>query len=86
MPKLGYTSTHCDYFKNIIELESKTEHILKLATEIMDDIELSESEPQSILLKSTRLARYVDNSEIRSYLKFEIQGYLETEFEKNIWI
>lgn len=60
-------------------MENKTEHILKLATEIMDDIELSRNEPQSILLKTTRLARYVDDSEIRAFLKFEMQGYSNNE-------
>jgi len=56
-------------------METKTEHILKLATEIMDDIELSKYDAQSILLKATRLARYVDDSETRAFLKFEMQGY-----------
>jgi hypothetical protein len=60
-------------------MESKTEHILKLATEIMDDIELSRNEAQSILLKTTRLARYVDDSETRAFLKFEMQGYSNNE-------
>ena len=60
-------------------MESKTEHILKLATEIMDDIELSKNEAQSILLKTTRLARYVDDSNIRAFLKFEMQGYPNNE-------
>ena len=63
-------------------MENKTEHILKLATEIMDDIELSRNEAQSILLKTTRLARYVDNSEIRAFLKFEMQGYPNNELGK----
>lgn len=60
-------------------MESKNEHILSLATEIMDDIELSRNEAQAILLKATRLARYVDNEEVRSFLKFEMQGYPNTE-------
>ncbi|MFD0991038.1 hypothetical protein ACFQ1R_13095 [Mariniflexile jejuense] len=63
-------------------MESKTEHILKLATEIMDDIELSRNEAQSILLKTTRLARYVDDSETRAFLKFEMQGYSNSELGK----
>ena len=63
-------------------MESKTEHILKLATEIMDDIELSRNEAQSILLKTTRLARYVDDMETRAFLKFEMQGYPNSELGK----
>ena len=56
-------------------MESKSEHILKLALELMDDIEFSKIDAQSILLKTTRLARYVDNETIRQFLKFEMQGY-----------
>lgn len=54
---------------------SKSQHILDLAKEIIDEIELSKYEAQAILLKCTRLARYVDNEEIRSWLRFEMQGY-----------
>jgi hemerythrin-like domain-containing protein len=60
-------------------MESKTEHILKLATVIIDDIELSKNDAQSILLRTTRLARYVDDSNIRAFLKFEMQGYQNNE-------
>jgi hypothetical protein len=67
---------------NLKNMQSKNEHILSLATEIMDDIELSKNEAQAILLKATRLARYVDNEEIRSFLKFEMQGYTSTELGK----
>ncbi len=56
-------------------MESKSEHVLKLSSEIIDDIELSRLDAQSILLKTTRLARYIDNSEIREWLKLEMQGY-----------
>lgn len=42
-------------------MEGKSEHIISLAKEIIDDIELSRLDAQSILLKSTRLTRYVDN-------------------------
>lgn len=60
-------------------MQSKNDHILSLASEIMDDIELSRNNPQAIVLKATRLARYVDNEEIRSFLKFEMQGYPNTD-------
>lgn len=56
-------------------MQSKSEHILSLANELMDDIELSRIDAQAILLKTTRLARYVDNQEIRQFLKFEMEGY-----------
>lgn len=54
---------------------SKSEYIISLAKEIIDNIELSNCEPQAILLKTTRLAREKDNEEIRKWLKFEMQGY-----------
>ncbi|CAM1340810.1 AbiTii domain-containing protein [Tenacibaculum aestuarii] len=63
-------------------MESKNKHILKLATEIMDDIELTKNEAQSILLKTTRLARYVDDSKVRDWLKFEMQGYPDSELSR----
>lgn len=59
-------------------MESKSEHILALALQLMDDIEFSKIEAQSILLKTTRLARYVENDDIRQFLKFEMQGYSNT--------
>lgn len=59
----------------IMETTSKSKHILDLAKEIIDDIELNRTEAQSILLKCTRLSRYVDNEEVRKWLRFEMQGY-----------
>ncbi|MCG2616975.1 hypothetical protein LZZ85_21945 [Terrimonas sp. NA20] len=58
---------------------SKSEHIISLAKEIIDDIELSRLGPQSLLLKATRLARYADDEETRQWLRFEMQGYKNTE-------
>ncbi|TGK48793.1 hypothetical protein EHQ16_07910 [Leptospira kanakyensis] len=54
---------------------SKSEHVINLAREILDDIELSRLGAQAILLKTTRLARYVDEEEIRAWLRFEMQGF-----------
>lgn len=58
-----------------MEQISKSDHVLGLAKEIIDDIELSRCDAQSILLKCTRLARYIDNEEIRTWLRFEMQGF-----------
>jgi hemerythrin-like domain-containing protein len=58
---------------------SKTEHIISLAKEILDDIELSRLEAQPLLLKATRLARYVDDEEVRKWLRFEMQGFSNDE-------
>ena len=59
-----------------METTSKSKHILELAREIIDDIELNKTKAQSILLKCTRLSRYVDNDEVRKWLKFEMQGFV----------
>jgi hypothetical protein len=58
---------------------SKIEHIIELSKEIIDNIELSKIEGQALLLKATRLARYVDNEETRKWLRFEMQGYNSTD-------
>jgi hypothetical protein len=58
---------------------SKSEHIISLSKEIIDDIELSRLEGQALLLKATRLARYVDEEEIRKWLRFEMQGFSNDE-------
>lgn len=55
--------------------ETKSEHVLNLASEIIDDIELSRIDAQAILLKTTRLARYINNSNVRDWLRLEMQGY-----------
>lgn len=58
---------------------SKSEHIVNLAKEIVDDIEFSKIEAQALLLKATRLARHIDEEEIRSWLRFEMQGYTSSD-------
>lgn len=54
---------------------SKSTHILELAKELIDDIELQKTNAQAMLLKATRLSRYADNDETRSWLRFEMQGF-----------
>jgi hypothetical protein len=58
---------------------SKNEHTIFLAKEIIDDIELSRLDCKAILLKTTRLARYIDDEKIRTWLRFEMQGYNSKE-------
>lgn len=55
--------------------QSRPEHVLDLAEELLDDIELSRCNAESILLKASRLARWVGSDEIKSWIKFEMQGY-----------
>src|SRR5690606_32340108 len=55
--------------------QSRSEHILELAKELLDDIELSRTSAESLILKASRLARWVGSEEIRYWLKLEMQGY-----------
>ncbi|AYO11838.1 hypothetical protein D0784_21190 [Vibrio campbellii] len=55
--------------------QSRSEHILGLAKELLDDIELSRTSAESLILKASRLARWVGSEEIRYWLKLEMQGY-----------
>ena len=55
--------------------QSRSEHILELAKELLDDVELSRLSAESLLLKASRLARWVGSDEIKQWIKFEMQGY-----------
>jgi hypothetical protein len=59
--------------------QSRSEHILELAKELLDDIELSRLSAESLLLKASRLARWVGSDEIKQWIKHEMQGYNSTE-------
>ena len=54
---------------------SRSEHILELAKELLDDIELSRLSAESLLLKASRLARWVGSDEIKYWINLEMQGY-----------
>lgn len=55
--------------------KSRSEHILALARELLDDIELSRLPAESLLLKASRLARWVGSEEIKYWISLEMQGY-----------
>ena len=55
--------------------QTRSEHVLELARELLDDIELSRTSPESLILKASRLARWVGSDEIRYWLKLEMGGY-----------
>ncbi|WP_293369287.1 hypothetical protein [Nevskia sp.] len=55
--------------------ESRSAHILALAKELLDDIELSRVGPEGLLLKASRLARWVGSDEVKYWLKLEMSGY-----------
>jgi hypothetical protein len=56
----------------------KSEHTLELAHELLDDIELSRTDAESLVLKASRLARLVGSDEVRYWLKLELGGYNST--------
>ena len=55
--------------------QSRSEHILELSKELLDDIELSRTNVENLILKASRLARLVGSEEVRQWLKFEMGGY-----------
>lgn len=55
--------------------KSRSEHILELAKELLDDIELSRLSAESLLLKASRLARWVGSEEIKYWIGLEMKGY-----------
>jgi len=59
--------------------QSRSEHILELARELLDDIELSRTRAESLVLKASRLARWVGSDEIRHWLRLEMSGYNSSE-------
>lgn len=58
--------------------QSRSDHILELAKELLDDIELNRMPAESLLLKASRLARWVGSEEIKLWINFEMQGYNNT--------
>jgi hypothetical protein len=55
--------------------QGREKHVLALAKELLDDIELSRLAAEPLLLKATRLARLIGNEEILNWLKYEGIGY-----------
>lgn len=59
--------------------QSKSEHTLDLARELLDDIELSRLGAEKLILKASRLARLAGSDEVRAWLKFEMGGYFDND-------
>jgi hypothetical protein len=55
--------------------ESKSKHVRELARELLDDIELSRVSAECLILKASRLARWVGNDEVQKWLNLEMGGY-----------
>ena len=54
---------------------SKSEHTLELVQDLLDDLELSRSSGENLILKASRLARIVGSAEVKAWLSFELGGY-----------
>ncbi|MGB7512223.1 MAG: hypothetical protein WBP54_13175 [Pelodictyon phaeoclathratiforme] len=61
-----------------MQTQSRSEHILELARELLDDIELGRTDAERLIMKASRLARWVGSEEIRYWLKLELGGYNNT--------
>jgi hypothetical protein len=59
--------------------QSRSQHILELARDLLDDIELSRTTAEGLILKASRLARWVGNDETRYWLALEMEGYNSTD-------
>lgn len=59
--------------------QSRSEHVLALARELLDDLELGNLDAEHLLLKCSRLARWVGSDEIQQWIKFEMTGYVSSD-------
>ncbi len=55
--------------------ESKSQHVVDLATDLLDDVELSRLTPEALLLKASRLARLAGSAEEQEWINLELSGY-----------
>lgn len=55
--------------------QSTSKHILELAKELLDDIELNRIGIEPLLLKASRLARWTGSEEIKHWIELELKGY-----------
>lgn len=65
---------------------SLSSHILDLAHELIDDVELSRLAPEQLLLKASRLARLIENKEVSRWLLFELNGYSNDPIARKIML
>jgi hypothetical protein len=59
--------------------QSRSQHVLELARELLDDIELGRTTAEGLILKASRLARWVGSDETRYWLQLEMGGYNSTD-------
>jgi hypothetical protein len=59
--------------------QSRSQHVLELARELLDDLELGRADAERLVLKASRLARWAGTDEIRAWLKYEMTGYTSAD-------
>lgn len=55
--------------------QTSAEYVVALSRELLDDIELGQLTSDKLLLKCSRLARLAGSDDIRSWIKYEMEGY-----------
>jgi hypothetical protein len=65
--------------KGQVTEESRSKHVIALAKELLDDIELNRMSAEHLLLKATRLARWMGSDDIQQWLRLEMIGYNDSE-------
>ncbi|MGV9668947.1 AbiTii domain-containing protein [Nocardia niigatensis] len=54
---------------------NRQEEALRLASELLEHIELQRLKASEIVLKASRVARLVDHDELSTFLRYEREGY-----------
>jgi AbiTii len=57
--------------RSVQDTQSKTQYIISLAKELIDDIELSQIPVEALLLKTLRLARLSGSQETQTWIAYE---------------
>jgi hypothetical protein len=65
--------------------KSRTESIIELASEILEDIEYQRTTANAQLLKASRLARLMGDEETLKWLQCEISGYKNLDGPESKW-
>jgi len=66
--------------------ESKSEHRLALAAQLVDDIELGRLPPENLFLKASRLARLTSNDGISRWIDCELIGFFSDDKVSRDWM
>jgi hypothetical protein len=62
-----------------------SEHKLTLARDLLDDVELSRLPAEQLLLKASRLARLLEDTDTQHWLQWELNGYPDTNAAR-LWM